>query len=397
MTGDQQGKIPRVFISYSHDNSCHKSWVVELANRLCKNGVDVRFDGWDLRHGQDVAKFMEQSVSWADRVLMICTDAYVRKADECKGGVGYEAMIVTSELIKDLGTSKFIPIIRQNGGKADIPKFMGTRLFVNLSEAQNFDEGFEKLLRELHNTPLLEKPPVGANPFASNESLHCLIELDEKLSIIGGETSLILAIDEVAAELQAGLDIKVKVRIGNYSKSKSDLALLQAAGLKNNEDRIQAYQLRQVLEEYDIWDRRLDELLEEMVVLVIRNFRELIGFISKKELAEALQISFKLRFASPIVSGVKFDIFQGEDEPSFGIWLTEAQAEELAKQKGATDYRLLTTLWGLDLFDLPHDVLVKNVIPRMVYRYLWWKYEKKRLAVSGQKYFDFNFWRVGLG
>jgi len=45
-----------------------------------------------------------ESVAWADRVLMICTEAYVRKADEGKGGVGYEAMIVTGELVKDLGT-----------------------------------------------------------------------------------------------------------------------------------------------------------------------------------------------------------------------------------------------------------------------------------------------------
>jgi len=82
---------------------------------------------------------------------------------------------------------------------------------------------------------------------------------------------------------------------------------------------------------------------------------------------------------------------------SFGIWLTEAQADELAKQKGATDYRLFTTLWGLDLFDLPHDILVKNLITKMVYRYLWWIYEKKQPAVAEATYFDFNCWRAGPG
>ena len=66
-------------------------------------------------------KFMEFAVAWAGRVLMICTDAYVRKANEGKGGVGYEAMIVTGELIKDLGTAKFIPIIDKTVRKQMFP------------------------------------------------------------------------------------------------------------------------------------------------------------------------------------------------------------------------------------------------------------------------------------
>ncbi|MGX2954498.1 toll/interleukin-1 receptor domain-containing protein [Shewanella sp. JL219SE-S6] len=39
---------PRCFISYSHDNENHKEWVLNLATRLVKNGVDVTLDQWDL-------------------------------------------------------------------------------------------------------------------------------------------------------------------------------------------------------------------------------------------------------------------------------------------------------------------------------------------------------------
>lgn len=166
MSGVQQEKIPKVFISYSHDSPPHKAWVAELATKLQENGIEVCLDRWELRRGGDVPKFMEQSVGWADRVLMICTDAYVRKADEGKGGVGYEAMIVTGELVKNLGTAKFIPVIRQDNGKADVPKSMGTRFYVNFSEGQKIDEEFEELLRELHDEPALKKPPLGKNPFA---------------------------------------------------------------------------------------------------------------------------------------------------------------------------------------------------------------------------------------
>jgi len=37
-------KVPRIFISYSHDSEKHKAWVLNLSTRLRKNGVDVVLD-----------------------------------------------------------------------------------------------------------------------------------------------------------------------------------------------------------------------------------------------------------------------------------------------------------------------------------------------------------------
>ncbi|MCL2063098.1 MAG: toll/interleukin-1 receptor domain-containing protein [Candidatus Cloacimonetes bacterium] len=52
--------IPKVFISYSW--TCQKR-VIELAERLVDNGIDVKIDIWDLEPGQDVNHFIEQSVA----------------------------------------------------------------------------------------------------------------------------------------------------------------------------------------------------------------------------------------------------------------------------------------------------------------------------------------------
>jgi len=170
MTEDSKEKVTLIFISYSHDSPDHKKWVGELASKLVKNGVEVIFDQWDLGFGDDIPKFMEQAVTKADRVLMICTEPYVRKADEGEGGVGYEAMIVTGELVRDLGSSKFIPVVRQTGGNVLLPKSISTRFYVNLSEGEDFDSQFEELLRELHQAPSLIKPPLGKSPFARTPS-----------------------------------------------------------------------------------------------------------------------------------------------------------------------------------------------------------------------------------
>jgi hypothetical protein len=168
---DQEDKQPpKLFISYSHDSPAHKKWVGELASKLVENGVDVILDQWDLGLGDDVPKFMENGVTVADRVLMICTENYVRKANEGEGGVGYEAMIVTGELVQNLGTSKFIPAIRQTGKTYLLPKSVTTRRFVNFSEDQAFDEQFQSLLMELHQVPASRKPPLGRNPFEQTHS-----------------------------------------------------------------------------------------------------------------------------------------------------------------------------------------------------------------------------------
>ncbi|MBW1746280.1 MAG: toll/interleukin-1 receptor domain-containing protein [Deltaproteobacteria bacterium] len=158
--------IPKVFISYSHDNPDHKKWVAELAIKLVKNGIDTLLDQWDLSPGDDLAAFMERGVSEVDRVLVICSSNYVSKANAGVGGVGYEKMIVNAELVNNLGTNKFIPIIRENEDDQKTPKFLGTRLYIDFSDDAHFDNKFEELLRELHNEPVLQKPAIGKNPFS---------------------------------------------------------------------------------------------------------------------------------------------------------------------------------------------------------------------------------------
>src|ERR1043166_7750162 len=73
--------IPKAFISYSHDSQDHKKWVLDFATRLRNAGVDAILDQWELRPGDDLPHFMERHLAAADRVLMVCTENYVKKAN----------------------------------------------------------------------------------------------------------------------------------------------------------------------------------------------------------------------------------------------------------------------------------------------------------------------------
>ncbi|SUW63522.1 SEFIR domain [Buttiauxella agrestis] len=156
--------IPKAFISYSHDSQEHKKWVLEFATRLRNNGVDALLDQWDLKPGDDLPHFMEQGLSTADRVLMVCTDKYVEKANSGAGGVGYEKMIVTADMLKTIDSNKVIPLIRQSGSQ-DVPNFLRSKLFLDFSRPDQYEFSFDELIRALHNAPLYEKPLVANNPF----------------------------------------------------------------------------------------------------------------------------------------------------------------------------------------------------------------------------------------
>ena len=151
---------PKVFISYSHDTPEHKQWVSELAAKLRRQEVDVILDQWHFRLDDDITQFMERGIKDSDRVLVVCTDSYVRKANAGEGGVGYEPMIVTRKLVQDLGINKFILIVRQALGTDKTPAFLGTQVYTDFTDEDQFDENFHELLHERLQVPDLQKPLV---------------------------------------------------------------------------------------------------------------------------------------------------------------------------------------------------------------------------------------------
>ncbi|MEZ7278413.1 toll/interleukin-1 receptor domain-containing protein [Pseudoalteromonas sp. 68 DY56-GL68] len=158
--------VPKVFISYSHDTQAHKKWVLELTQRLRNSGVEAILDQFRLGLGDELGSFMERSVAESDRIIMVCTDNYVTKANSGLGGVGFEKMIITSEYMQNIDSNKVIPLIRQNGTH-NVPTFLQTRLHINFSRDDEFELQFDNLLREIHQAPLFAEPPVGNNPFES--------------------------------------------------------------------------------------------------------------------------------------------------------------------------------------------------------------------------------------
>ena len=158
-------RAPRVFVSYSHDSQEHKEWVLTMATRLMANGVDMILDQWDLSLGSDLPMFMESGLTEADRVLAICTGAYVAKANAGQGGVGYEKMILTAQILRDIPAHRVIPIVRGNEGPDLVPIFLSSRVYIDFRDDTNYEERYAELIREIHGVKIRRRPPLGMNPF----------------------------------------------------------------------------------------------------------------------------------------------------------------------------------------------------------------------------------------
>lgn len=156
---------PQVFISYSHDSDEHKNWIIQLSTRLRSNGVDVILDAWNTKLGSDLASFMEHGLSKSQRVICVCSDNYLNKANVGKGGAGYEKQIMTSELIIDQNTNWIIPLIINNSSDKKLPTFLGTRKYISFEDPKLYEAKYEKLLRDILEEPVLPIPPIGRNPF----------------------------------------------------------------------------------------------------------------------------------------------------------------------------------------------------------------------------------------
>jgi hypothetical protein len=159
---DQKLKNPRVFISYTGVDIVNRNWVKSFACRLRENGVDARLDMFHLKPGQDLPQWMTNELIMADKVLLICDKYYAEKADNRKGGVGWETMIIQGDMLSKQEQSKYIAILREKDIDQSLPIYVKSRYALNWIDESQIDREFEELLLYLFDCDI--EPPIGEIP-----------------------------------------------------------------------------------------------------------------------------------------------------------------------------------------------------------------------------------------
>ena len=168
---------PKVFISYAWTRQKTQDAVLELAERLRYDGIDVVLDKWDFKEGNDKYAFMERCVTDEniDRVLIICDKAYQERANGRQGGVGDETVVISSEVYGHMQQTKFIPLVfeRDEYNNHFMPTYIKSRKYIDFSNEANYEKSYEVLLRVLYDMPVNKKPKLGKKPdWLQNENVN---------------------------------------------------------------------------------------------------------------------------------------------------------------------------------------------------------------------------------
>lgn len=161
-------KQPKVFISYAWGSQEHDEKVIALATNLKGDGVDVVFDKWQLKEGNDTFSFMEKSVmdESITNVLILMDPIYAKKANERAGGVGTETQIISSEVYNKVEQRKFIPVVfeRDIDGNVCKPQYLKGILHFDLSTPDTYDTEYQRMVRSLYGIDTYKEPDLGSPP-----------------------------------------------------------------------------------------------------------------------------------------------------------------------------------------------------------------------------------------
>ena len=166
-------KHPVVFLSYARTNEEHIKKMRNFVSTLRKDGIDAKIDEWDLKVGNDLYYFMENSIKReADNILLILNKEFTEKANDRKSGVGTEIQLICKEVYDDVKQERVIPIVWECDEKGEpyIPTFLESRLYLDLSSNEKFGKNYETLLRILYNKPKNPQEELGEMPNWLNDT-----------------------------------------------------------------------------------------------------------------------------------------------------------------------------------------------------------------------------------
>lgn len=162
--GDNLDLTDVVAISYAHDDICFNEKVIGFANCLReKHGYNVIID--ELLRQQETAidfnEMMAKLIPNANKVIVILTPKYKKRADDFIGGVGYEYRIILNEISSK--PKKFI-FVSFDAIDDDLihriePAALGNREIIDLSED---DEKWNELFSKLADKPIYQFSDVAA-------------------------------------------------------------------------------------------------------------------------------------------------------------------------------------------------------------------------------------------
>lgn len=161
-------RAPRVFVSYTHDDSAHKDAVLRFSTFLATTcGFDVHMDRWDLDRRRNWYQWAIEQVTKADFVLVIASPRCKQVADghgdpKSNRGMQSEILLLMEQLHSDRETwsRKLLPVVLPGRSPDEIPLFLAPQTADHYLVQDFTVEGADDLLRAVTGQPAYLRPSV---------------------------------------------------------------------------------------------------------------------------------------------------------------------------------------------------------------------------------------------
>jgi len=396
-----------IFIAYSWDSLEHKNWVRSIADKILASGVQVLLDQYDIQPGESITHFMETSISKADKVVVVLTPQYKEKSIESKGGVGYEQQIISGEIMSGIDRKKFIPLMKHGeyeaGDECAVPPhFMGIST-IDFREPSKEPESLEQLLRVIYDEPKYVKPSLGTKPNFTRDVINSsfLINLDQNFSCLQPDNLLIDIFLRISDLIKINTTYELNFSIESISDKYSEYLQLNELQNISDSEIERKLQLRHYLDScfyfpngtiYEYLTLSINSIIDYSFnkYKYVTNYRELLTTIK-----QCLQLFSNNNNRKQ--GTTKFDVVHKKIKSVFSIWISNNEVDKLLSKFSVKDKMFLTTISGLDIYDLSHSTLIEQVIPKEAYQFTIDYFQKQISDELKEEYFRIGNWQIGLG
>lgn len=185
---------PKVFISYAWGDKDYQNEVLAFSSKLVRDGIEVVIDKWNLSEGNNTYAYMEKCVTdpTITNVLMLLDPKYAEKADSRSGGVGAETQIISAQVYQKVEQTKFIPIVmrREEDGSICKPTYLQSILHFDLTNPEEYDDTYQRLVRKLYGVDSFKKPLLGKKPSWVDQQPEIHAKLYPSTDVLKGNVDL---------------------------------------------------------------------------------------------------------------------------------------------------------------------------------------------------------------
>ena len=383
----------KIFISYAKEDI---NFAEKLYSFLEENDFYPWLDKKDLLPGQDWNLIITKTLREADYIIVLLSHNSVQK----RGYVQREFKLALDYYEEKLDDDIYLIPLKINN--CEIPLKLSKFQWIDYDE----NDSFEKILKSLNlqRKKLLDYDHKidGIRKFKNSPNKKVFkIELSREFESMQSDIILADYFTQIKDLHNDGKSYEIEFEIEYISEIYRKYEELKKIENPIENDLKLKQQYRRFLDACFYYGKETiyDKLKEVVENIIIYSYNKYAYIREIDEVVIAVKNSINYFDPNPkFKSGKGFDIFEDQNNWNFKIYLNENEVLKLlsifnVQNSSISDkYILLSRVGGLDVYDLNHETLIREAIPKQAFAYVYNNISREKK----DEYFKIGNWKLGL-